>query len=59
MPKLVAEVRIRDGERFRLFVWELHQLAEKMRIEACPHAEALERAVDRLLDGGDDERAKE
>ena len=49
-------VRIADAERFRLFVWELRMLADRMRVMANPEAEALERLVDRFSDGGDDDR---
>lgn len=59
MTRLVAEIaiRIRDLERFRLFVWELRQLADRMRIEESPYADTLERLLDRLTGGGDDEAA--
>ena len=59
MPEVMAIIRIRDAERFRLFLWELQQIADKMRVEACPHASALARAVDRFVDGGDDDRPEE
>jgi len=51
VAKVIAIVRIADAERFRLFLWELRQIADKMRVEACPHGEALEHAVDRFMAG--------
>ena len=56
MADLTLTVRVADLDRWRLFIWEMRMLADAMRVEACPHAEALERAVDRFMDGGDDER---
>jgi hypothetical protein len=44
----VVEVRIRDLDRFRLFLWELHQLRDEMRVMASPHAERLEHLLDRV-----------
>lgn len=41
-------VRIADIKEFQLLVWELVALADKMRVEACPHAEALESAIKRF-----------
>ena len=51
MAKVVMTLRLADVERFRLFLWELRQIADKMRVEACPHADALEHAVDRMTAG--------
>ena len=51
MAKVVMTLRLADVERFRLFLWELRQIADKMRVEACPHGEALEHAVERFLSG--------
>ena len=59
MASVTAVIRIADAERFRLFLWELREVADRMRVEACPHAEALERAVDRFIEGGDDDRPVE
>ena len=56
---ITMTLRVADIDRFRLLVWELRMLADRMRVEASPHAEALERIVDRFADGGDDERADE
>lgn len=53
MAEAIVYLQIRDLDHFRLFVWELRMLADRMRIEACPHAEALERLVDRLMDADD------
>lgn len=50
-------IRVADIDRFRLLVWEMRMLADRMRVEASPHAEALERILNRWADGGDDERA--
>ena len=54
MSEVFAEivVRIRDLPRFRLLVWELRQLAERLRAEGSPHAGTLERILERLT--GDD-----
>ena len=52
---LTMTLRVADIDRFRLCVWELRMLADRMRVVASPHAEALERIVDRFADGGDDE----
>jgi len=37
-------------EELRSFVWELRQIADRMRVDACPHAEALGHALDRFTD---------
>jgi hypothetical protein len=52
MARLAAEitVRIADVDEFRLFVWELRQLVDDMRVGADPYAERLERALDRFTD---------
>lgn len=57
VTKVVAEiaVRIRDLSRFRLWVWELRQLAERLRSEGSPHADTLDRLLDRIEGGGDDD----
>jgi hypothetical protein len=52
-------LRIADSERYRLFCWELTMLVDRMRVEASPHAEALERLVDRFTDGGDNDRPED
>ena len=44
-------VSVKDLEPMKLLVWELRMLADRMRVEASPHAEALERLVDRFTDG--------
>lgn len=48
-------MRLADIDRFRMLCWELRMLADKMRVEASPHAEALEHALDRFTAGIDDE----
>lgn len=48
-------VRIADGERFRLFLWELRGLMVRMHDEGNPHASDLERLVDRFVDACDEE----
>lgn len=53
------QVRVRDMDRTRLFVHELTELADEMRVMASPHAERLERALARYIGGGDDEGAGE
>lgn len=53
---LQVSVRIRDTERFRLFQWQLEQLWWEMRLMDDPFADRLEQLVDRLVDGGDDEK---
>jgi hypothetical protein len=53
---VTVTIRLADAEPFRLLVWELRMLADRMRIEASPHAEALENALDRFTAPvGDDE----
>lgn len=47
---VVMTVRISELEQFRQFVWELRMLADRMRVEASPHAEALERSLERFMD---------
>ena len=49
MATLDMTVRFGDLDRFRLFLWELRQLQDEMRIMASPHAEPLQRLVDRFL----------
>ena len=56
MAKVTATVYIGDAEQFRLFLWELRELADKMRVEACPHGDALAHAVDRFVDGQHSDR---
>lgn len=51
----VIRVRIRDMDRMRLFIHEVTTLVDEMRVMASPHADRLERALDRYVDGGDDE----
>ncbi len=52
---LQITVRIADAERFRLLIWELHELWFAMRLVNDPNAEILERILDRWAEGGDDE----
>jgi aminoglycoside phosphotransferase len=59
MAKAELTIRITDAEAFRLFVWELRVLADQMRVEACPHRDALEHALDRLMDGDDEHGSAE
>ena len=54
MAKVQLTIRLIDIDRFRLFVWELMMLRDEMRVMASPHADKLERAIDRLV--GDDDR---
>ena len=48
VAKIEAVIRIADIKEFRLLVWELVALHDKMRVEACPHAQALEDAIKRF-----------
>ena len=41
-------IRVRDLPRIRLLVWELRQLADRLRAEGSPHADTLDRLLDRL-----------
>lgn len=59
MASATVTIRVLDADRMRLFIWELRQIHDAMRAEVCPHAERLERAIDRLTDGGDDEHEAE
>jgi hypothetical protein len=52
---LTVDVRIRDIERFSLFLYELQTLRDEMRVMASPHTERIERIIDRFVEGGDDE----
>ena len=45
MAKAELTIRIADIKRFRLFVWELRQLAEEMVVMASPHADRLDHAT--------------
>jgi len=48
-------VRVRDMDRTRLFVWQLHELRSRMTVAADPFAMELDQAISRYVDGGDDE----
>lgn len=48
MAEMMLTVRLSDMDRFRLFVWELRQLHDEMRVGASPYAERLEGLVDRF-----------
>jgi hypothetical protein len=52
---LTLTVRFADIEKFRALVWELRMLADRMRAEASPHADALEHALDRFTAWADDD----
>lgn len=47
--EMTVTLYIRDWERFRLFLWELQQLQDEMRVMASPHAERLEHLLDRMI----------
>ena len=49
MAKFEATIRITDIERFRLFLKELEQIADRMLVEGCPHRDALKHALDRVV----------
>ena len=53
---LTLTIRFSDLKPVRLLVWELRQLADKLRVEASPHAETLENALDRFVTVADDPR---
>jgi hypothetical protein len=52
------EIKVEGLARVRLFLYELHELASDMRVEANPQAERLTRIIERFgkakreLDGG-------
>lgn len=46
----MVELRIADLKPFRLFLWELRQLHDDMRVMASPHADRLEHLIDRFID---------
>ena len=56
MPEVVGVLRIADLERFRLFLWELRELADRMQIEACPHGDFLAHLVERFAAGEEGDR---
>jgi hypothetical protein len=47
MTNVVGYVVIRDLPATRLFLWQLHELIDEMRVAANPKAEDLERLLDR------------
>ena len=57
--ELTVHLRIKDIDRFRLFLWELMTLRDEMRVMASPHADRLDRLIERFDVGGDDEGAGE
>lgn len=52
-------LRIRDIDRFRLFVWELRRLEDDMRVSASPYAERLTGLLDRFTSDTDDEHEED
>ena len=52
---ITVSARVRDMDRTRLFVFQLQSLLDDMRVGASPFAPRLESALDRYIDGGDDE----
>lgn len=52
---VTVSVRFRDVKRIRLFVYELHELRNRMVVAASPFATDLDRLIDRFMDGGDDD----
>jgi hypothetical protein len=52
MAEASFRVNIGDIDRFRLFVWELRELSDEMRVMASPHSERLQQIVDRFCDAG-------
>ncbi len=59
MARVDLSIRIADVEEFRLFIWELRQLIEDMRVAADPFSERLEHAIDRFTDEPDEKPEKE
>ena len=57
--ELTVHLRIKDIDRFRLLLWELMTLRDEMRVMASPHADRLDRLIERFTEGGDDEGAGE
>ena len=55
MSDATVIVRIADIDRFRLLLWELRTLHDEMRVMASPHADRLERIVDRFTDSADED----
>lgn len=56
---VTVTVRLADMPESRLFVWELRQLADEMRVAADPFAARLERALDRFMDPPDERDGEE
>jgi hypothetical protein len=56
---LSVSVRVRDMERTRLFVYQLHELRSRMVVASDPFASDLDRIIDRYLEGGDDDNQEE
>ena len=55
--EMTVTVRVSDMDRYRMFVWELHQLHDEMRVMASPHADRLEGLLDRFMAEIEDDRA--
>lgn len=49
-------IRLADIEGVRMFVWEMRQLVDEMRVAADPFAERLEHALDRFTDEPEEEQ---
>lgn len=43
-----VHIRLQDFDRFRLFLWELQQLVDEMRVGASPYANRLEHIIERV-----------
>ena len=60
-----VEVRVRDMDRTRLFVYQLQELIDEMRVSGgvvgpvADYRERLESLFDRYIEGGDDEGSGE
>lgn len=52
--RLIVTLRFSEIDKFRALIWELRMLCDRMRVEASPHADALEHALDRFTDSGED-----
>lgn len=50
MAKAEFTIKLGDIDRFRLFLWELRQLHDEMRVMASPHADRLDHLIDRFID---------
>lgn len=50
------KVDLRDLAPFKAYIWDMRRLIDRLRVEANPLAEELERKLDRLMAFGKDDR---